>query len=196
MNPLWLKIFLIANYLVLSMPGLFLRELRRQKNPGEKLNFKALAAMGVMSALGGVAMLQFVFEFGIVAPLLPWPAFKEFWIQILGTAVTLSSLTLCLWSQKTMGSSWRLPMVEGQNIELVTIGPYRFMRHPIYNSIIVMNFGLFLCVPSVLTLCVFFASLYFFTDFMRIEEQQMHKRFGTKYQDYTQKVGRWPRLGL
>jgi protein-S-isoprenylcysteine O-methyltransferase Ste14 len=95
-----------------------------------------------------------------------------------------------------MGASWRLPLVEGQNTTLITHGPFRWVRHPIYNSIVFMNFGLLLCVPGFLTLCVFLASIFFFTGFMRREEELMLQKFGANYAQYIQKVGRWPWLGL
>jgi len=75
---------------------------------------------------------------------------------------------------------------------LVTSGPYRYLRNPIYMGQIVMliGFALFFRSSGVLVLAVSWAA--FVCGFVLIyEEPGLKKRFGEAYEDYCGRVPRW-----
>jgi protein-S-isoprenylcysteine O-methyltransferase Ste14 len=84
-----------------------------------------------------------------------------------------------------MGSNWGMPMTQHANPELVTSGPYRVVRHPIYTGLSAMFVGTALAYPLTALPCaiVIAYSLYG----AKREEHDMEQRFGDKYRDYRQR---------
>jgi protein-S-isoprenylcysteine O-methyltransferase Ste14 len=62
-------------------------------------------------------------------------------IQAVGVAVFLSGLALAVWARVHLGRNWGMPMTEKTEPELVTSGPYRSVRHPIYSGILLGMLG-------------------------------------------------------
>ncbi len=61
----------------------------------------------------------------------PRRAPNAFWLAVLGAAVALR-----LWSIRTLGDSWNARAAVPDDLEPVTGGPYRFIRHPNYVAVI------------------------------------------------------------
>jgi protein-S-isoprenylcysteine O-methyltransferase Ste14 len=80
--------------------------------------------------------------------------------------------------------------------EVVAVGPYRYVRNPMYIGalLVLAGFGLVLRSPSVLLLTVgaaVFAHLFV----VAVEEPRLEWRFGDGYRRYKRSVNRWlPRL--
>ena len=53
-----------------------------------------------------------------------------------GLALWVAGLALAVWARLYIGRNWGMPMTRREEPELVTTGPYRFIRHPIYTGII------------------------------------------------------------
>lgn len=58
-----------------------------------------------------------------------------------GVAVFAAGLTLAAWARVHIGRNWGLPMTQKDDPELVTSGPYRLVRHPIYSGLLVAGLG-------------------------------------------------------
>jgi protein-S-isoprenylcysteine O-methyltransferase Ste14 len=54
----------------------------------------------------------------------------------IGLAVWLAGLGLAVWARIYIGANWGMPMTKREDPDLVTTGPYRLIRHPIYSGII------------------------------------------------------------
>jgi protein-S-isoprenylcysteine O-methyltransferase Ste14 len=50
-------------------------------------------------------------------------------------------LLISLWARAILGSNWSSSVTLKQDHELVTRGPYRFVRHPIYTGVLFMLLG-------------------------------------------------------
>jgi protein-S-isoprenylcysteine O-methyltransferase Ste14 len=59
----------------------------------------------------------------------------------LGLALVVSGLGLAVWARVHIGRNWGTPMSTKDEPELVTSGPYRRVRHPIYTGIVVAGTG-------------------------------------------------------
>lgn len=59
----------------------------------------------------------------------------------LGLALWAAGLALAIWARLYIGRNWGMPMSRREDPDLVTTGPYRFIRHPIYTGIIVAFIG-------------------------------------------------------
>jgi len=71
---------------------------------------------------------------------------------------------------------------------LVTIGAYRYMRHPLYCSLLIGGVGAFLKAPSTLGFLLFACVFIFVFVTAKVEEKDNIKRFGDEYLAYMKKT--------
>jgi len=68
--------------------------------------------------------------------------------------------------------------------QLITVGIFKFIRHPLYLSLIILGFGIMMKDLNYVSIVVGFTnfiSLYFTA---KTEEQEMIKKFGNRYVEY------------
>ena len=82
--------------------------------------------------------------------------FGPYALEFARAGVTLAyvGLAFAIWARVTLGRSWGMPMSLHDNPELVTSGPYRFVRHPIYTGLSAMLIGTALVYPLAVVPCV------------------------------------------
>jgi protein-S-isoprenylcysteine O-methyltransferase Ste14 len=108
-------------------------------------------------------------------------------ILAFGLIIFLLGLLLAIWARLYLGKNWGTPMSQKQDPELVTSGPYRYIRHPIYTGILFAMLGSSL-VSSLFWLMVFAISGIYFIYSALIEEKLMMKQFPKVYSDYKRKT--------
>jgi protein-S-isoprenylcysteine O-methyltransferase Ste14 len=84
------------------------------------------------------------------------------------------------------------PAVFDPPIEFVAVGPYKYVRNPMYigGFILLIGFSLFHHSTSILILTVvLFCLFHLFVVF--VEEPQLEKRFGKSYLEYKNSINRW-----
>jgi protein-S-isoprenylcysteine O-methyltransferase Ste14 len=67
-------------------------------------------------------------------------------LEGIGLALWIAGLALAVWARLYIGRNWGMPMTRRQDPDLVTTGPYRFVRHPIYTGIILAMIGTALAI--------------------------------------------------
>jgi protein-S-isoprenylcysteine O-methyltransferase Ste14 len=120
----------------------------------------------------------------------------KFWLRpVPGWRVALSILFLALagvlsWTgTRALGRQWRIDAGLSCDHELVRVGPYQLVRHPIYTSMLCTLLGTgFMITPLALFLIstlVFIAG----TEIrVRIEERLLASRFGEQFVEYQRSV--------
>lgn len=110
------------------------------------------------------------------------------WVQLLGVAICGYGLFFTLWARRTLAGNWSSDVTFKQNHELIQMGPYRFVRHPIYTGLLMMslgtavNFGQLHCWLSiVLTWIGFWIKL-------TQEEKLLLRHFPDEYPTYQKQV--------
>jgi protein-S-isoprenylcysteine O-methyltransferase Ste14 len=68
-------------------------------------------------------------------------------LAIAGCALCVAGLAFGIWARVSLGRQWGMPMTLRDRPELVTTGPYAFVRHPIYTGIASMMIGTALVQP-------------------------------------------------
>ena len=63
------------------------------------------------------------------------------WTRALGVCVCVLGLFVTLWARWTLAGNWSSNVTFKRGHELVSTGPYRFVRHPIYTGLLVMGAG-------------------------------------------------------
>jgi len=106
----------------------------------------------------------------------------------IGAAITLGGLLFTVWARVRLGSNWSGTVTIKEDHELITSGPYRFVRHPIYTGLLLAFLGQAIAVGQWRgVLAVALAASAFWRK-LRIEEQWMREHFGSAYEAYSQRV--------
>ncbi len=74
---------------------------------------------------------------------------------------------------------------------VVREGPYRFIRHPIYMSVLLILLGLAISTLSVAGIFVWLLFFGFYDYISVYEESILSKKFGKEYTNYMQETPRW-----
>jgi protein-S-isoprenylcysteine O-methyltransferase Ste14 len=105
------------------------------------------------------------------------------WLQGIGLALFLSGLALAIWARRYLGRNWGMPMSEKENPELVTTGPYRRIRHPIYAGIVLAMIGTAVAISWYFLIIAAATGSYFVYSAV-MEEHYMTAEFPDTYPGY------------
>jgi protein-S-isoprenylcysteine O-methyltransferase Ste14 len=105
------------------------------------------------------------------------------WLEGIGLATFALGLALAVWARIYLGKNWGMPMSEKADPELVTSGPYRRVRHPIYSGIILAMVGTAIAVSWYWVIAVALIGAYFIYSATR-EERYMSGVFPDAYPAY------------
>ena len=101
----------------------------------------------------------------------------------IGLAMFVAGLALAVWARVYLGRNWGTPMSQKIEPELVTTGPYRHVRHPIYSGIILGVIGTALAVSLYWLVAVVLLGGYFMYSAI-VEERNMAAVFPHTYPGY------------
>ena len=111
----------------------------------------------------------------------------EAWV-LAGAALTVAGMLFSVWARAVLGRNWSGRVTIKQDHELISRGPYAFVRHPIYTGMLAALLGTALvygearCFAGLL-ICGFGLWLK-----SQTEEQFMIQQFGEQYVHYRQRV--------
>lgn len=141
---------------------------------------------GAVVALIGTFLLSFV-------GFLPVPSDTSTTALMASTVVVLAGTVFTIWSLATLGRCFGMfPEARG----LVTRGPYRWVRHPVYLGEMVSAFGIVITKfhPAIIALYVAFVGFQYWRAVL--EERALAAAFPAEYPSYRARTGRlFPRWG-
>lgn len=143
----------------------------------------ALAAC--MAAAGIVAVL------GHASPLGRLVLFEQQLVFALGWTCLVLSLAWIAVAQAQMGKSWRIGIDSGKQTPLVDTGLFSVSRNPIFLGMRVQLLGVFLVLPTAVTLAILVAGEMLMQVQVRLEELHLAALHGDGYKAYTTRVRRW-----
>jgi protein-S-isoprenylcysteine O-methyltransferase Ste14 len=108
-------------------------------------------------------------------------------LEAVGTALFAAGLGLAAWARLHLGRNWGMPMTEKSEPELVTSGPYKFIRHPIYSGILLALLGTALATNLYWLIAFVVAGAYFLYS-ATVEERIMTTSFPAMYSSYRAKT--------
>lgn len=112
--------------------------------------------------------------------------------NLLGTLLLLSGMSLSLVALRLFRYRRTTPEPFGHPRALVTSGPFRFSRNPMYAGILLMCSGVAALLGSVTPwLAVLALAAVLDVYFVRPEEKQLELKFGAAYRRYRSCVRRW-----
>jgi protein-S-isoprenylcysteine O-methyltransferase Ste14 len=101
--------------------------------------------------------------------------------------LVLLGFGFALWARMHLGRNWGIPMSLRQGHELVTSGPYAYVRHPIYSGLMLAMIGSVLAVGLVWLALLVISFVYFLVS-ARTEEKMMVAQFPDAYPAYRQRT--------
>ena len=169
---------------------------RRHGGPLNQLTHEVRGLVFIRAALGLVfyfALMLWLFWPRTVA----WSYFRApMALRWAAVVLLVPVLAFFAWSFRTLGTNYRGGVGLYDGHELVVVGPYRWIRHPIYAAFIgIMLLVTLLSANWVLGL----AGLLLVTSIavirIPVEEGELHERFGQEWERYRARTGRMmPRL--
>jgi len=115
--------------------------------------------------------------------------------RALGIIMMVVGYAGTLWCYAAMGNAWRMGINRAEKTELVTAGPYRVVRHPIYFFQVILVAPITLLLPSLLALIILVVHLVCIATKAADEEAYLRTFLGRTYETYCARTGRWfPRL--
>ena len=185
------RLVLIAGFVIIMPAALYHRVKSQATRESLDRRQEGLFVLATLRPLGLAAM------FGLIAYLInpDWMAWSAVslpaWVRWLGVGVGALAGSLLIWTMRTLGKNLTDTVVTRKEHELVTGGPYRFVRHPFYcafilavlaNSIVPANWFILLTGFSAWLVIVFRTNK---------EEENLIARFGDEYRSYMEHTGRF-----
>ena len=131
--------------------------------------------------------VQFVLHFS--CPILDCPSDNS---KYGGILIVATGIILIVWAIKSFIQAGTPIRPFQKVISLVSSGPYRFTRNPMYLGFLIILFGIAAGMGSLapfIVLPIFFVFVQ--RHFVFREEALMQEQFGTSYADYCSRVKRW-----
>jgi len=126
-----------------------------------------------------------------------WSSSEDRPVQAMGLVVWMVGIAVLLWASRVMGRHLAIDGL-GEDHELVTDGPYRYVRHPVYASFVAIAVGTALVFRSYAVLGMSVLLLVTGRWWANAEERLLGSTegFGDAYWTYAARTGRFvPRPG-
>ncbi len=107
-------------------------------------------------------------------------------IYISNFLITLA-LIIIVFSAKDLGKSLSPMPKPKENSKLITSGIYRFFRHPMYYSLIIISFSFFLKSLTIYNLILSILLIFIISNKIKVEEEYLTKKFHS-YTSYKNEV--------
>ncbi len=125
----------------------------------------------------------------------PWVDFAQFDLSIgwrrLGTAIGLAGLALFAWMFRHLGLNVTSTSMPRRNGTLVTTGPYRWVRHPMYAAVLILVIATVLLTANLVVALGGVGMFALLVARSRLEESRLVEKFGDDYRAYQRRTGRF-----
>lgn len=122
-------------------------------------------------------------------PIALWPGHR---LWIVGVILILLALTITVWAHHVLAQAHTTIRPDRASDALVTTGPFRFSRNPLYIALIAVSSSVALLLndawPLLATACL---ALALNSIVIPKEERHLAERFPEQYARYRQRVRRW-----
>lgn len=154
----------------------------RSREPGRLIAGRLLVALPLIAGILAC----------IISPRsMAWSAYAApEWLRWLGVALGVASMLSARWVLRAIGANVSETILTKSAHQLVTHGPYRWIRHPIYTTgtVLFVSLGLIAANWFILTFALIaLVSIRFVV--VPMEERELIARFGAAYEQYRRGTG-------
>lgn len=168
----------------------FYYRLKAQRVGGEVSRKEEGTSILILLRVAGLAMWLSLIAYLINPQWMRWASLPlPEWVRWLGAGLGITALPLLYWLFSSIGLNITDTVATRNNHALVTHGPYRWVRHPLYSvgTLLFVSIGLlaanwFIIVSSLLGLGMLMIRL-------PKEEAKLIETFGDEYRDYMKRTG-------
>jgi protein-S-isoprenylcysteine O-methyltransferase Ste14 len=187
--------------LIIFVVGLLISGYHRRKaeTSGERVSWKEEnPVVMVLLRISGLALWLSVILYMISPRWMRWAQLEiPQTLRWVGVGLGTVSLPLLYWLFSSIGTNITQTVATKKEHELITHGPYRWVRHPLYSV------GTLLFIAFALMAANWFIGLASLVVFVMLmirlpkEEEKLIERFGDEYRAYMKRTGRFlPRLDV
>jgi protein-S-isoprenylcysteine O-methyltransferase Ste14 len=130
--------------------------------------------------------LYLLFPSSLVLFQMPFPN----WLRWFGIGFGFLSIPFLLWVHYVLDEEWSITLKLQTGHKLVTSGPYRRIRHPMYTALIMYELSWVLVSASILFLVYYVITVILMIVRIPKEERMMLENFGEEYRSYMKRTGR------
>lgn len=179
-------IIFAASY-ALYLSDNIIRELLRLKNKAPHLSHHAsdrYSSIFAVIYLFVILLIPVIRIFGI-------GNYVNVALQILGIFIQIVGLVVRAWSLQTLGKFYTGQLTITTNHRIISSGPYKYIRHPGYLSVLLQSIGFGLAMGNIICIGIILL-LYFYVYAYRIhvEEKMLIDHFGEEYRTYARRTSR------
>ena len=159
------------------------------------------AIVGLSTSVGSIMLklpppiwtLIFILLCAVLSWTLDWPAIPGLPLSALGMALVGLAFIPPVWAFLLFrNEDTEINPTSPTNRKLVTRGPYRFTRNPMYLGLVTLALGIAIWIgawPMFMAPVAVFATVNWVH--IPFEEAKMRRQFGAAYDDYVARVRRW-----
>ena len=103
--------------------------------------------------------------------------------------VTVVGIALAIWARWHLGENWSATVTLKEGHELISSGPYRYMRHPIYSGMLLAFVGTALALGEYRALISVGIVVVAFYTKAKKEELFLTQEFGEKFREHSRRTG-------
>lgn len=191
------RIIIIALFVSAFSVSIYYRR-KAQRSSGDEIDRRQEGGF-IMVALriGGGLIWLAILAYMIYPPAITWASLPlPTWLRWFGVVVAITAVFLLFWMFRSLGMNITDTVVTRRDHTLITDGPYRWIRHPLY------TFGSLFFISLSLVTGIWLIPLLAIPTFVvliqrtSIEERALQERFGDEYLRYSERTGRFfPRFG-
>ena len=159
---------------------------------GATVSWREGRGNAVLRGLGGLGGMLTLLAYIVRPGSLAWAALPlPRWARWLGAALGGAALAYLLWVHRALGANFSSTLHVTDRHTLVTQGPYRRVRHPMYTSFYLLLTAFFLLSANWFIGLVWLGGLSLVVAArLGKEEAVMIERFGDQYREYMGRTGR------
>jgi protein-S-isoprenylcysteine O-methyltransferase Ste14 len=117
------------------------------------------------------------------------PFHKSHALGVAGLCLTTTGLAFACWARDVLGRYWSGRVIVQQHHQLITVGPYAYVRHPLYTGLLIAMAGTTLIAADFGSAIGFFFFVGFFAMKAQREEKILETEFGPAYTNYRAHTG-------
>lgn len=113
-------------------------------------------------------------------------------VRGVGVVLVILGIVAAFDSQLALGASWRIGVDQAERTTLVTTGPFRLVRNPVFTAAASVFLGLASMLPNLVAIADMAVTLIGIEIQVRlVEEPYLRSIHGAAYTDYASRVGRF-----
>ena len=187
-HELALRVALIAE-VVLMLPLMAYHRIKAHTNEKLDRRQEGLFILATLRPIGLVFVVGSITY--VVSPArMAWSSAPlPLWLRWSGAGVYVLSWALLFWTLRSLGTNLTDTVVTRREATLVTGGPYRWVRHPFYDSVALMALATSLIAANWFLLLSGWLAFALMLIRARAEEANLLARFGEPYRAYLNRTG-------